>query len=365
MSERSTAALERARQYLQKNMELRQALRISEGAQLEPQFLGEGEHNQNFWFANPETGEKFVLRINVLSQPFHKDQISYEFAALELLAQSGVTPKPFYKDCSRSLLEDGALVMEFCEGQMLDYDALRPGDLRCAVQQMADIHATPVPRSHTLYRPKDPLRELYQECVERFEYYHGTAFEDARVTRWMEHFIRAAEPALDTPFSPEDASRIINTETLPSHFLIPTESAVEAAAAGSTAEGATGRFCANPGTFVDWERPIIGEPAQDLAWFFSPLTTLWESKSFVFAEEQREQCLEDYWRAVDGRFEKGAFDQRFRSWGMVTALRTATWCCKALVRYGTAGAHKTSRAAEKLPLFLSDEVMELVDKTCF
>lgn len=366
MADRSTEALNRARHYLQVNSELREALCIGESAHLEPQFLGQGEHNENFWFADPETGEKFVLRVNVLSQPFHDDQISYEYSALELLQSSGVTPKPLFKDCSCSVLDHAALVMEFCEGEVLDFDNLRPGDLRCAAQLMADIHATPLPEKHSIFCPKDPLGTLFKECVERFEYYHGSAFEDARVTRWMEYFIKAAEPALETTCTPEDRSHLINTETLPSHFLIPTSSAAEAAAApsGSGVSKASGRFCAHPGKFVDWERPIIGEPAQDLAWFLSPTTTLWDS-NYAFPTNEVESFLEDYLRAVDGRFEPGTFYERFRAYRMVTALRTATWCCKALVRYGTDGAYQTPKTKEKLPLFLSEEIMEMLAKECF
>lgn len=355
------ASLRQASDYLQRNAALRRAVGASAGAKLEPHVLGVGEHNLNYWFTVPETGLKYVLRINVASQPFHEDQVAYEFSALKALVDSRCAPLPVYLDNTLDTLEKGVLVISFCEGSVLDFDRLRPGDLRCAAQLMADIHSVRVQDDCKVFRPADPLRELFDECRQRFEVYRSSAFEERRLTRWIEAFMAAAEPMTHTECLEGDCSHIVNTETLPSHFLIPEQSARCAA----EAQGSRGRFCENPGSFVDWERPIIGEVAQDVAYFVSPTTTYWDSE-YLFPADAVDAFLNDYWRAVDGRFEQGNFEQRFKAFRMMTALRSATWCCRALIQYGAGGArHTTEKTARKLPIYLSDDFMHMVSKECF
>ena len=349
-----------AARYLADNGELRRALGISPHALLVPHYLGEGEHNRNFWFADPESERRFVLRINVSPQPFHDNQVAYEHAALRLLEPSGRAPRPLYLDDSPEAPGEGALVESFCEGERLDFDRLRPGDLRCAAQLMADIHAVRVDDVEhcPLHRPADPLQGLFDECISRFKAYRASGCEDARLTNWTERFIAAAQSALGEPCDPRECNHIVNTETLAAHFLIPARSA-EAAAAGANG------WRERPGFFVDWERPIIGEVAQDLAYFVAPTTTFWDS-DFLFTADEVEAVIEEYWRAVDGRFSRGRFDARFRAFRMMTALRSTTWFCKALPVYlGRAEGHMTDRTREIFQAYLSDEFMEMLAWNCF
>ena len=350
--------LERATVYLARNERLRQALGISQGAELVPHALGRGEHNENYWFSNPATGERYVLRVNLVKQPFHDDQVAYEHAALKALEQSGCTPVPLFVDSSEGAPENGVLVESFCDGDELDFDHLRPGDLQCAAQLMADFHAVPVAEDTPLYMPEDPLRTWFDESVARFEFYYGSAYEDARVTRWMERLIKVSEGLLDAPCPAADRTHIVNSECLASHFLIPAQSAQEAAAAST--RKTSGRFTDAPGHFVDWERPIIGEVAQDVAYFVSPTTTVWDSDYF-FPGSKIAGFLDDYWRAVDGRFEPGGFEGRFRAFFVTTALHSASWCVRALVYQGEGkAAYSTPKALKKVPFYLSDEFMEQV-----
>ncbi len=351
--------METAQAYLQSNAALRAALGVAEDAELKPHPLGMGEHNLNYWFDTP-SGARYVLRVNVASQPFHKNQVAYEFAALTALEPSGCTPRPIFLDDTPTAPGKGALVISFCEGAQLDFDHPRLGDLRCAAQLMADVHAVPIAADCPLFRPADPLRTLFNECLQRFEFYRTSAYEDTRITNWAETFIATAQKTMDTLPAPQEQTHIVNTETLPSHFLIPAEAADEAARAPENA----GRFCAHPGAFIDWERPVIGEVAQDVAYFTSPTTTFWDS-DFLFPATQVQEFVEMYWRAVDDRFERTGFDERFRAWRMMTALRSVTWFCRALIHYSAEGTHKTEKTARKFPTYMSDEFMELLAKECF
>lgn len=345
--------------YVRSNAALRSAVGIGDNGQVTLSPLGMGEHNKNYLLE--AGGERFVLRVNVVKQPFHDDQVAYEFAALEELSSSGCTPQPVYLDNSAEALGEGVLVESFCEGDMLDFDHLRPGDLRCAAQIMADLHAIPVGTQTKLHKPVDPLRELFDECVQRFELYRSSAYEDARITRWAQWFLDESEKALQAPCSREDFTHIVNTEPLPSHFLIPADAAREAAGNDEP----SGAFCANPGSFVDWERPIVGEVAQDVAFFTTPTVTFWDSE-FLFPSSQVEAFVDDYWRAVDGRFERGLFDERFAAWRKMTALRSVMWCCRALITYsGNVKAHTTEKTVRKLPVYLSDDFMQYIADECF
>lgn len=336
-----------ARAYLRDNVALRRAVGAARGSVLEPHYLGEGEHNLNYWFCEPASGAKYVLRVNVASQPFHDNQVAYEFAALRAIEPSGCTPRPVYLDDSPAAPGKGALVESFCQGEELDFDHLESGDLECAIRMMAAVHSVPVSADCPLYRPADPLRELFGECLDRFRMYRSSAFEEARLTRWVERFIALVGPALDTSESrPEDCCHIINTETLPSHFLVPRGAAEP------------------PGAFIDWERPIVGEVAQDLAYFVAPTTTFWDSE-WLCPPEEAQRIVDEYWRVVDGRFARGGFDGRFPLYRAMTALRSATWCCRALVQYGSADTHKTGKTMEKLPIYLSDDFMNRLLNECF
>ena len=373
--------LEEARTYLAGNAELREALGVAPDADLQVEPLGKGEHNENYVFwpltaAAPEEDRavttdaladpaapvpgtsptRFVLRVNRIPQPFHTDQVAYEFAALKALEESGCTPRPLYLDHSPASLGKGVLVESFCSGQELDFDRLRPNDLERAAQLMANIHAVPVPVDCPLYTPADPLQSLFQECVDRFKAYAGTALEDPRYTRWIQRFMATTQDSISTAPAPAEADRshIINTETLASHFLLPCDSD-----AAFNPE--------SPGTFVDWERPIVAEPAQDLAFFVAPSTTFWDS-DYLFPREGIGAFLDRYWLAVDGRFPQGTFARRFNAYLQVSVLRSQTWFCKNAARYAASsstGEHTVERTFRKWGIYTSDDFNEMLWQECF
>lgn len=339
-----------ASEYLANNIELREALEIPPEATINVRRLGMGEHNLNFWFTHPATHEKQVLRINVTKQPFHANQVRYEFEALQALEQSGCTPKPLYLDDSLSAPCEGAMVISFCDGDQLDFDHLKPGDLQRAACLMAHIHAVPVSEDSSLYRPENPIRTLFDECLGRYRMYRDSDIAQPRVTRMMERFISVTEQAVDdVTFNPAEA-RIVNTETLASHFLLPRET-IDAAK--------------NPGFFVDWERPILGDTAEDVAFFVAPTTTFWDSK-VLFPTDRIHALVETYWDAVDKRFERGNFDARFQAFLKVAMLRALTWCCRAEVQKQTKlEIHITDKALAKVPIYLSDDFMNYLAKEGF
>ena len=97
----------------------KEGVQIPEDAAVEYHPLAQGEYNINYWFIHPVTGKKLVLRINTGSQMHLEHQIDYEYHALDVLKDSGRTPRPVYVDGSLKYLDHGVMVMEFLEGDLM------------------------------------------------------------------------------------------------------------------------------------------------------------------------------------------------------------------------------------------------------
>ena len=101
-----------------KSKEYRKALGLPDEQEETYQLLAQGEYNRNYYFVHPITRQELVLRVNCGSQMHLQHQIEYEAQALELLAECGRTPKVFYVDGSKKLLEHGVLVKEYLSGHV-------------------------------------------------------------------------------------------------------------------------------------------------------------------------------------------------------------------------------------------------------
>lgn len=343
--------LERAKEYVENNPRLKEALGMPEGTGFKISPLGMGEHNLNY-LIDTDLRKRYVLRVNVTKQPFHEDQVRYEFDALKALECSGCTPRPVYLDDSSNAPGKGVLVESFCEGRQLDFDDLKKGDLERVAQLMANIHSIPVKSGCTIHRARNPLGALYEECRGRYRLYLDSPYKKASVTKRLDEFMRICADAVDSYEFPEAQGRIVNTETLSSHFLLNEDSD-------------TVLPIADPGSFVDWERPVIGDVAEDIAFFLAPTTAFWES-DFMFTQKTAADFMDLYWNAADGRVPENSFEARFEAWQMMATLRALTWCTRAVVQFQEdPGLHRTEKAAAKVPLYLSEEYLEELAVICF
>jgi len=275
-------------------------LGIPAGTQLQFSVLGQGEYNVNYVFNHPVTGQKLVLRINTGSQMHLENQIQYEFSALESLIPSGRTPKPLL-----CIPEKKMLVMEWLPGRALDYRT----DLDTAARILADIHSVPVPESCTLIRPAAPALAIYEECLEMVQHYYDWDAADPVVTDLLKTLVEEigrlplAEPT-DVP------TCIVNTELNSGNFLIDPQ---------------------GHSHLVDWEKPLLSEPAQDLGHFLAPTTTFWKT-DVILTPEQVKAFVKAYTDAVAGRMDCGTLE-RLPHFFTVTCLRGVTWCAMAYREY--------------------------------
>lgn len=340
---KSSAPYEEALRFVEGNGELARALGVGDAGELAVAPLAQGEHNANFRL-EARDGRRFVLRINYASQLGLADQIGYEYAALEALTPSGRTPRPLYVDGTGRRCSHGALVESFVAGEWID---LRdPAQLAEAARALADVHSVAASPASVLLQPEDPLREQLEGCRRLFAGYRGSELAEGRVVREVDDLLAAAQRAVDSAPAPTvpERSHILNTEAVPSHFLI---------------DGA-GRA-----SIVDWEKPVLGEVVQDVAYFLSPTTTIWDT-DVIFGAKERKRFIEAYWEAVDGRFPRGHFDERLKVYRMANALVGITWSCNAWVEYrGPARPLRNEKTERLLPTYFSEEFLALIRRDCF
>lgn len=279
-------------------------LGLPDGTQLDFSPLGRGEYNTNYTFTHPN-GQKLVLRINTGSQMHLDDQIGYEFSALCNLEPCGRTPKALFCDSGMN-----CLVMAHLPGRPLRYET----DLPAAAEIFADIHALPIPDGCRLLEPKNPLKAIVEECRQMVSHYYSWEKSDPTVRNLLETLER--EISTKDLSAPEGIRKcIVNTEVNSGNFLM------------------------NPGEksyLIDWEKPLISEPAQDLGHFLVPTTTFWKT-DVILPPEEIQHFVSCYRKAVDGRFETESLMERLPLYFTVTCLRGVTWCAMAYREYSQPG----------------------------
>lgn len=237
----------------------RKSLNLGENVIEEYEMIGQGEYNRNYLFTHPKTGKKMVLRVNFGSQMHLDNQIEYEYMALKELEKSNRTPKVYYVDSSKKDIEYGILVMEYLEGHHMDYDK----EIFRAYDILADIHSTGREKKDFLIEAMNPLKDILDECEQMFSVYSSSDLKDEKKESLIRKMLDSGWKRVNELSEPSYKC-IINTELNSTNFLI--------------GEG---------DYLVDWEKPIYGEPAQDVAHFLAPTTTFWKTDVIL----DRESCV--------------------------------------------------------------------------
>lgn len=302
-------------------------LDLPQNTELSFDLLGQGEYNVNYRFRHPGSGQELVLRINMGSQMHLENQIGYEFSALRDLEQSGRTPKALFFDEKMK-----CLVMEYLPGRPLRYET----DLETGAQILADIHAVEIPADCRLIEPENPLEAILDECRQMVQHYYSWDRADRDVVQLLET-IEKEIGAKDLSAPAGIRKCIVNTEVNSGNFLI------------------------NPGAhsfLVDWEKPLISEPAQDLGHFLVPTTTFWKTDVILEPEDIR-HFVGCYRKAAAGRFETASLGERLPLYFTVTCLRGVAWCAMAYREYCQPGRDlRNADTFEKLKAYLQPDFLE-------
>jgi hypothetical protein len=334
-----------AQAYINSAYPLRVVLKIPREVPILLETIGHGEYNDNYRFVHPISGSEYVLRINYGSQMHLDHQIAYEFGALKLLEPSNRTPQAHYFDDSPATPGNGVLVEEFHRGRPLRYET----DLARAATILADIHAVAPQQEHHLVRPAHPLGEIVDESQRLFAHYETSSVADKAVVGAIRTlFAQARKIVIDVEAAgqsplPDIQSRrcIINTELNSSNFLMVDEDYTK-------------------DTLVDWEKPIWGESAQDIADFLAPTTTFWKTDTLL-SRSQMNGFIAAYRTAVAGRFETAHIDEIFSAYLSITCLRGVAWCAMAFVEYqGCNRALQDRNTFEKIKAYLDPSFIEMI-----
>jgi len=303
------------------------ALGIPAGTELSFSVLGQGEYNLNYTFRHPVTGEKLVLRINTGSQMHLADQIGYEFEALRQLVPSGRTPRPLL--CCR---EHHLLVMQWLPGGALNYRQ----DMDIAARILADIHSVPVPEDCHLIRPVAPALAIYEECLQMVQHYYDWEDADPQVTALLKTL---AEEIGKLPLAASSDAPvcIVNTELNSGNFLIDRD---------------------GHSHLIDWEKPLLSEPAQDLGHFLAPTTTFWKTDVILTPAEVKDFTAK-YMAAVGTRMDPASLAARLPLYFTLTCLRGVTWCAMAYREYCQPGRElRNEDTFKKLQAYLEPEFLQ-------
>jgi len=273
--------------------------------------LAKGEYNLNYLLQSAQT--QLVFRVNMASQINRQDQIVYEYKALQLLQQSGVTPIPCFVDDSRRLIDRGISIMHYLPGAPLDYQL----DLAGAAKTLATVHQVEVADSNNhLIVEREPLSLIYEECVGLLQTYLSSELADPDMCRFLREVIAWAKmaKAKEQYFLDDPWLCIVNTEVNSGNFIV------------NRAKQTT--------HLIDWEMPRWGDPSTDLCHFCSPLTTLWKT-SFRFVPESTALFLKVYAQNIRSARLRNTLEDRMRLKFPFVLLRGISWSTMAWVAYQT------------------------------
>ncbi len=273
--------------------------------------LGQGEYNMNFLVQQGKS--RWVLRFNTGSQIglSMADQIAYEFKTLQLLMPAKVSPTPYFLDNSFQYVPYGVFGMAYLPGERLDYQRDNPD----AARLMARFHQLEIPdeMNHLIHEEK-PLTLLYERCQRMAQVYLDSELADPAFKTYLREIFDWANQARlrETYYVNDPWHCIINTEVNNTNWIVNRE----------------------VGTFhlVDWEKPLWGDPSQDLSHFRVPTTTLWKT-DYRMSEADKAEMIAAYKSELKDPHLRDTIEERTRLRDPFNCLRGVSWCAMAWVQY--------------------------------
>lgn len=306
---------------------------------LEP--LARGEYNINYTFTHPDSGDKYVFRVNTASQMKLENQIGYEYKALKALERTERTPKAYYLDDAKDMLPYGVLVMQYLQGRALDYDK----DMGKAALIFADIHKCSIENADFLVKPANPLGAVLDECKIMAEVYINSSIANNEVKSIINRLIHIIESKLSVVEGRNKKLCIINTEVNSGNFIINDDM----------------ERC----YLIDWEKPILGEAAQDLAHFLAPTTTFWKT-NLILTKGQQSEFLKKYAEKAGGTNRFDELLDKVQLYLPFNCLRGITWCSMAWVQYSSKDKLiKNEDTFKKIKDYLSLDYLDMIENRYF
>jgi predicted Ser/Thr protein kinase len=293
-------------------------------------FLAQGEYNINFKIDDGST--KYVFRINTGSQIEVENQIKYEYDALKVLEVSEVTPKVYYVDDSKEIIPYGLLIMEFLEGTPLEYDT----DLLKAANIFSRIHSIDVSgnRYSNFIIEENLFSDRIREGERLLKDFFTSPIPSTELKRFFNNYLDWCykNKSKEKYFS-ENKLHVINNTEVNSHNFIIGEKAY----------------------LIDWEKPVISDPCQDLTQFLAPTTTLWRS-NYILSKGEKQDFIKAY--AANINRPTMDIEERIRLYNPYLYLRALSWCAYAYVEYQKEDKIiKNNDAFKKIEMYLEENFL--------
>lgn len=321
-----------------KSREYREGLGLPEAIEEEYEMFAAGEYNVNLSFIHPVTGKKLVLRINQGSQMHLDNQIEYEANTLHLLQNSGRTPRLYYVDGSKKYLDKGILVMEYLPGVALDYTR----DLNKAADILVDIHRQSLLENTDLIEAGAGFNFVLDECEEMFKHYTQSSYADEEVANRIRKLLdKGHEMSENRKDSFNGLYKcLINTELNSTNFLINDD---------------------GKNYLIDWEKAVLGFPAQDIGHFLAPTSTFWKT-DIILTRDEIEGFIENYISKASLYFDTKGIKETSLAFIKINCLRGLSWCAMAYVQYKEADKDLMNESTRvKLDAYLADEFLKQVE----
>lgn len=279
---------------------------LSLGDSCQVKFLAQGEYNINFTIDG--LGNKYVFRVNTGSQLGLKNQIRYEYEALRKLEISRVTPKVLYVDDTKTDFNYGILIMEFLEGRPLEYQQ----DLRSAGEIFSKIHSIDIANNslENFIIEEKIFTARINEAQRLLMDFLNSPKIDLQIKDFFNTFINWAEKNRHSEkyFLKNKWHVINNTEVNSHNFIVGDKKSY----------------------LIDWEKPVISDPCQDLTQFLAITTTLWKT-DYILSSEEKESFFKTYVNGLDNR--DNNIRERVALYTPYLYLRALGWCAYAYLEY--------------------------------
>ncbi len=276
-------------------------------------FLARGEYSLNYLVrGEPDLVARLVTGTQ-MGLPL-EEQAPYEHHALELLAPSGVTPRPHLVDPSPEGLPYPLILEEYLPGRPLDYATDLPAAARC----VAAVHALGVPGNHRLQVHPDPAPAILEESRGLAEPYLSwtDAPEDSK-TALLKGFARIEGFLEREDLFVGDDLAIVNYDLNTHNFVVDR--------AGGEAK------------LLDWEKARIAPRTQDLAHFLLPTTTLWRDDTAALLTGEQEEEFVGAYLGRNPVEDEVRFREKLEAMKTIVSLRAVSWCAWALQETARAG----------------------------
>ena len=148
---------------------------------------------------------------------------------------------------------------------------------------MPEAHSCPARRT---------FKAILEECEAMVKTYMESDLGDEQKKRRIRSLLDQGWKAVKSLKSDIPYHCCINTELNSTNFLVNDRDDNEKEA-----------------YLVDWEKPLYGDPAQDLGHFLAPTTTFWKT-DVILDQEQMDAFLDTYIEKVNGRFDTTGLKKR-------------------------------------------------------